>query len=106
MLAGEEFLRGYGLQESVSYWKFMATRHRDLRGSFLLWLIARAPRETNLAVTSSLTVVVAPQRVWSREKPPSVVGIGEVKLVLGLADGPPYRARLDDAGGQAWVVAG
>ena len=93
-VSGDVFLRGYGLQESVSYWEFTATQSRPLQGSFLLWLIARAPRETNLVVTSSLDVRVAPRRVWSRADAPTVTGTGEVQLLLGIKDGPPYTARL------------
>ncbi len=91
---GDVFVRGYGLQESVSYWEFTATPHRPLQGSFLLWLIARAPRESDLTVTSKLQVQVAPRRMWSRADSPSVVGAGEVELTIGLKDGPPYTARL------------
>jgi hypothetical protein len=92
---GDVFVRGYGLQESVSYWEFTATPHRPLQGSFLLWLIARAPRESDLRVTSRLQVRVAPRRIWSRADSPSVIGAGEVALTLGLENGPPYTARLD-----------
>lgn len=106
---GEEFVRGYGLQESVSYWEFTATQHQPLQGSFLLWLIARAPRESDLMVTSTLQVRVAPRSFWSRADGPSVVaGTGEVSLLLGLKDGPPYRARLGgslpEADAEPWLV--
>jgi hypothetical protein len=45
---GNVFVRGYGLQESTSYWQFTPTRNRRLEGSFWLWLIAKAPVETDL----------------------------------------------------------
>jgi hypothetical protein len=93
-IPGEVFVRGYGLQESLSYWEFAATPHRPLQRSFLLWLIERAPRESDLMVTSSLQVRVAPRRMWSRADSPSVVGAGEVALTLGLKNRPPYTARL------------
>lgn len=105
---GEEFVRGYGLQESVSYWDFTATQHHPLQGSYLLWLIARAPRESDLTVTSTLQVRLAPRNAWSRAEGPEVAGTGEVSLVLGLKDGPPYRARLGgsppEADAEAWLV--
>jgi hypothetical protein len=105
---GEEFVRGYGLQESVSYWEFTATQHQPLEGSFVLWLIARAPRESDLAVTSTLQVEVAPRRSWSRAQAPYVPGTGAVSLVLGLKDGPPYQARLRGAAcerdSEPWLV--
>lgn len=105
---GAEFVRGYGLQESGSYWEFTATQHQPLQGSFLLWLIARAPRESDLIVTSTLQVRVAPRSLWSRGDGPSVAGTGEVSLLLGLKDGPPYRARLSGSPPKAdtepWLV--
>jgi hypothetical protein len=93
-IAGHEFVRGYGLQESESYWEFTATQARPLQGSFLLWLIARAPKESDLVVTSTLNVRVAPRRLWARGEGPSVGGTGAVTLLLGLKDGPPYMAAL------------
>ncbi len=105
---GEEFVRGYGLQESVSYWEFTATRHQPLQGSFVLWLIARAPRESDLMITSTLQVRVTPRSGWSRAQGPSVAGKGEVSLLLTLKDGPPYLAQLDPAaagsGAEPWLV--
>ena len=105
---GEEFVRGYGLQESVSYWEFTATQHQPLQGSFVLWLIARAPRDSDLTVTSTLQVRVAPRSVWSRADAPAVAGTGGVSLVLGLKNGPPFQARLQGAarGGDPdpWLV--
>jgi hypothetical protein len=105
---GNEFVRGYGLQESVSYWEFTATPHQPLQGSFLLWLIARAPRESNLLVTSTLQVRVAPRSIWRPGEGPSVAGTGEVSLLLGVKDGPPYRARLGgsplEKDAEPWLV--
>ena len=105
---GEEFVRGYGVQESVSYWEFTATQHQPLQGSFLLWLIARAPTESDLKVTSTLEVWVAPRSAWSRADEPAVGGTGEVSLLLRLKDGPPYRAQLGgatpEAGANPWLV--
>jgi hypothetical protein len=105
---GHEFVRGYGLQESVSYWEFTATPHQPLQGSFLLWLIARAPKESDLIVTSRLQVRVAPRSMWSWADGPSVAGTGEVSLLLGLKNGPPYQARLvgppQEVGTERWTV--
>jgi hypothetical protein len=104
---GEEFVRGYGLQESVSFWDFTATQHQPLQGSFLLWLIARAPRESDLKVTSTLQVWLAPRRALFRSEEPAVAGTGEVSLLLGLKDGPPYRARLGGSppgDAEPWLV--
>ena len=105
---GEEFVRGYGVQESVSYWEFTATQHQPLQGSFLLWLIARAPTASDLKVTSTLEVWVAPRSAWSRADEPAVGGTGEVSLLLRLKDGPPYRAQLggatSEAGANPWLV--
>jgi hypothetical protein len=95
-VTGNVFIRGYGLMESVSYWEFTATPSRPLRGSFLLWLIAQAPTEANLAVKSSLQVMVAPRRSRSRAERPRVEGSGKSVLLLRLKDGPPYRAQLLD----------
>lgn len=94
---GDVFVRGYGLQESTSYWQFTPTRNRRLEGSFWLWLIAKAPVETDLAITSSLHVQVSSRRWWSRSKTPLVDGVGEIGLVLGLSAGPPYRVSAVDA---------
>jgi hypothetical protein len=93
---GEVFVRGYGLQESTSYWQFTPTRDHPLEGSYWLWLIAKAPLETDMAVTSSLSVQVSPRRRWSRTGTPLVEGIGMVGLVLRLKDGPPYRPDTVD----------
>lgn len=93
---GEVFVRGYGLQESTSFWEFTPTRARPLEGSFWLWLIAKAPLETDLAITSSLHVQVSPKRWWRRAGSPTAEGIGTVALVLRLKDGPPYRSDLVD----------
>jgi hypothetical protein len=104
---GEEFVRGYGLQESVSFWEFTATQHQPLQGSYLLWLIARAPSESDLKVTSTLQVRVVPRSVWARTEEPPVAGTGEVSLLIGLKDGPPYHAWLGgppDADAEAWMV--
>ena len=88
---GEVFVRGYGLQESTSYWEFTPTRARPLEGSFWLWLIAKAPLETDLAITSSLVVEVSPRRWRWRAAGPPAEGTGSLGLVLHLKDGPPYR---------------
>jgi hypothetical protein len=88
---GKMFVRGYGLQESTSFWEFTPTRARPLEGSFWLWLIAKAPLETDLAITSSLLVRVSPRRWWRAASPPAE-GIGTAGLVLHLKDGPPYRS--------------
>lgn len=88
---GKMFVRGYGLQESTSFWEFTPTRARPLEGSFWLWLIAKAPLETDLAITSSLLVRVSPRRWWQAASPPAE-GIGTAGLVLHLKDGPPYRS--------------
>ncbi|WP_432478320.1 hypothetical protein [Nocardioides sp. GXQ0305] len=104
---GQEFVRGYGLQESISFWDFTATHSQPLEGSFLLWLIARAPRESDLKVTSTLQVWLAPRQGRSRAEGPDVAGTGEVSLLLGLKDGPPYRARLGASspeGVDPWLV--
>jgi hypothetical protein len=107
-MAGHEFVRGYGLQESVSYWEFTATPNRPLEGSFLLWLIARAPRDSDLVVHSDLDVWVAPRRFWRHSGSASVAGTGEVTLLLGLTHGPPYSARLIEPSTgsqhQPWLV--
>jgi hypothetical protein len=88
---GKMFVRGYGLQESTSFWEFTPTRARPLEGSFWLWLIAKAPLETDLAITSSLLVRVSPRRWWRAASPPAE-GTGTAGLVLHLKDGPPYRS--------------
>ncbi len=88
---GEVFVRGYGLQESTSFWEFTPTRARPLEGSFWLWLIAKAPLETDLAITSSLLVQVSPRRWRWRAAGPPAEGTGSLGLVLHLKDGPPYR---------------
>jgi hypothetical protein len=88
---GKMFVRGYGLQESTSFWEFTPTRARPLEGSFWLWLIAKAPLETDLAITSSLLVRVSPRRWWRAASSPAE-GIGTAGLVLHLKDGPPYRS--------------
>jgi hypothetical protein len=87
---GKVFVRGYGLQESTSFWEFTPTRARPLEGSFWLWLIAKAPLETDLAITSSLLVRVSPRRWW-RAASARAEGVGSAGLVLHLKDGPPYR---------------
>jgi hypothetical protein len=87
---GKMFVRGYGLQESTSFWEFTPTRERPLEGSFWLWLIAKAPLETDLAITSSLLVRVSPRRWWRAASPPAE-GVGTAGIVLHLKDGPPYR---------------
>jgi hypothetical protein len=92
---GRMFVRGYGLQESTSFWEFTPTRVRPLEGSFWLWLIAKAPLETDLAITSSLLVRVSPRRWW-RNASPAAEGIGTAGLVLHLKDGPPYWSDLVD----------
>lgn len=91
--SGDVFVRGYGLQESTSYWEFTPTKERPLDGSFWLWLIAKAPLETDLALTSSLQVRAAPRHRWTRGDSPPVENVGEVGLVLHLKDGPPYRVE-------------
>ena len=88
---GKMFVRGYGLQESTSFWEFTPTRARPLEGSFWLWLIARAPLETDLAITSSLLVRVSARRWWQAASP-AAEGTGTAGLVLHLKDGPPYRS--------------
>jgi hypothetical protein len=88
---GKMFVRGYGLQESTSFWEFTPTRARPLEGSFWLWLIAKAPLETDLAITSSLLVRVSPRHWWRAASPPAE-GTGTAGLVLHLKDGPPYRS--------------
>jgi len=94
---GKVFVRGYGLQESTSFWEFTPTRARPLEGAFWLWLIAKAPLETDLAITSSLLVRVSPRRWWRAASPPAE-GIGTAGLVLHLKDGPPYRSDpVDEA---------
>jgi hypothetical protein len=92
---GKMFVRGYGLQESTSFWEFTPTRARPLEGSFWLWLIVKAPLETDLAITSSLLVGVSPRRWWRAASPPAE-GIGTAALVLRLKDGPPYRTDSVD----------
>jgi hypothetical protein len=89
------FVRGYGLQESTSFWEFTPTRARPLEGSFWLWLIAKAPLETDLAITSSLLVRVKPRRWW-RHASPAAEGTGTAGLVLHLKDGPPYKSEPVD----------
>jgi hypothetical protein len=91
---GEQFVRGYGVQESVSFWELTATTVERLDGAFVLWLIARAPAESDLRITSTLEVWVAPSKAWSRAERPQVLGTGEVSMLLTLKDGPPYRAQL------------
>ena len=92
---GKMFVRGYGLQESTSFWEFTPTRARQLEGSFWLWLIAKAPLETDLAITSSLEVRVSPRRWWRAASPPAE-GVGTAGIVLHLKDGPPYRVDSVD----------
>ena len=92
---GKMFVRGYGLQESTSFWEFTPTRARPLEGSFWLWLIAKAPLETDLAITSSLLVRVSPRRWWRAASPPAE-GVGTAGIVLHLKDGPPYRVDSVD----------
>ena len=92
---GKMFVRGYGLQESTSFWEFTPTSARPLEGSFWLWLIAKAPPETDLAITSSLLVRVSPRRWWRVASAPAE-GIGSAGLVLHLKDGPPYRTDSVD----------
>jgi hypothetical protein len=92
---GKMFVRGYGLQESTSFWEFTPTRARPLEGSFWLWLIAKAPLETDLAITSSLLVRVSPRRWWRVASPPAE-GVGTAGIVLHLKDGPPYRVDSVD----------
>jgi hypothetical protein len=92
---GKMFVRGYGLQESTSFWEFTPTRARPLEGSFWLWLIAKAPLETDLAITSSLEVRVSPRRWWRAASPPAE-GVGTAGIVLHLKDGPPYRVDSVD----------
>ena len=92
---GKMFVRGYGLQESTSFWEFTPTRARPLEGSFWLWLIAKAPLETDLAITSSLLVRVSPRRWWRAASPPAE-GVGTAGIVLHLEDGPPYRVDSVD----------
>lgn len=92
---GKMFVRGYGLQESTSFWEFTPTRARPLEGSFWLWLIAKAPLETDLAITSSLLVRVSPRRWWRAASSPAE-GVGTAGIVLHLKDGPPYRVDSVD----------
>ena len=92
---GKMFVRGYGLQESTSFWEFTPTRARQLEGSFWLWLIAKAPLETDLAITSSLEVRVSPRRWWRAASPPAE-GVGTAGIVLHLKDGPPYSVDFVD----------
>ncbi len=90
---GDLVVRGYGLQQSVSYWQFTPTKADPLRGSYWLWLIVKAPKETDLAVTSSLEVEVLPTQWWPTAERPSVEGVGEVGVTVHLADGEPYRVE-------------
>lgn len=90
---GAPFVRGYGLQESTSYWEFTPTTNSPLQGSYYLWVIAKAPTGSDLLIRSSLEIQVVPRSWWLTGDGPVVEGVGDMALLLHLTRGVPYEVE-------------